>query len=218
MRLLGWPSHGYLATTQVFPGAAVAYGSAFNSFKLISNAVSPVASTTDTDTNTNTDTQSEAEKTYFVPAYADAEGTQPCEIEVREFSAPPHCRVIGDNQQNKQYTPGDDLFIFEFAYSCSDQPGSDPGGGTPGDGEIRPGDPDPDDPGSGDPDPGDPGSGDPDPDDSDSDNPGTDPDPDNPGTTIPPGIISPPGTIPSKPRPKTPPASFKLVSSWAGSS
>jgi hypothetical protein len=89
----GFGTQGDVASVQVFPGAVTVYGSALDPIVI-------------------------GARTYTVQAFADAAGTQPCSIQVRESSGPERCSPVGGVLQTQTYAAGATSFAFEFTHIC----------------------------------------------------------------------------------------------------
>ena len=107
------------ASAQVVPGSITVYGSALN---LIQNRVGATPA-----------------RTYDVPAFADARGTNACSVTVTERNGPERCSPVGGASQTKSVAAGSATMAFEFNHTCepvavagsTESTGDDAGGGPP---------------------------------------------------------------------------------------
>ena len=86
------------ASAQVFPGSITVYGSALN---VIQNRVGATPA-----------------RSYDVPAFADARGTQACSVTVTERNGPERCSPVGGASQTKSVAAGSAVMAFEFNHTC----------------------------------------------------------------------------------------------------
>lgn len=92
----GIGNQGDSASSQVFPGTVLVYGSGLSA---ITQGVT-------------------ASRSYSVDAYQDALGTRVCSVTVTEDSGPERCSVVGGSRQSDTYAAGKTALTFEFNHVC----------------------------------------------------------------------------------------------------
>ena len=91
-------AQGDRASAQVVPGSITVYGSALN---VIQNRVGATPA-----------------RSYDVPAFADARGTNACSVTVTERNGPERCSPVGGASQTKSVAAGSAMMAFEFTHTC----------------------------------------------------------------------------------------------------